>query len=143
MLIFLLAGTPSHRPVAFPERALAIVQVSPVQTVEHALEMTPILSARATAVGRTAWQRTASPLRRVATGFWNGMQHRISAGVDLLSLVNSCGSEVLRAIWRGDLVEAGRVLGEARQAQRDGHIHPQKRIDGKEERIRNPLRNGQ
>jgi hypothetical protein len=134
MVIFLLWGTPVSPLRGTAEKALAIVSVSPAEGVRGAYEGGSYLTGRAVLLARDAWDEAAVPLTRGMKGFWRGIQQKGTKGADFLSVMDRHAGKIWRAVWRWDLVEAGRVLGEAKEEMRSSRRAPAKAPDEKSDR---------
>jgi hypothetical protein len=134
MVIFLLWGTPVSPLRGTAEKALAMVSVSPAEGVRGAYKGGSYLTGRAVLLARDAWNEAAVPLTREMEGFWRGVRQRGADGLDFLSVMDRRAGEIWRAVWRWDLVEAGRVLGEAKQELRDRRGAPAKGPDERSDR---------
>jgi hypothetical protein len=137
MVIFLLSGTPGSPLRGVAERALAVVSVSPIDGVKTAYEGGSYLSGRTVSIARGAWERTGSPLLREMEGSWLQVRNGWVSEIEFLSTMSGTSEKIWRAIWSGDLIEAGRILGEAKQRMREDREPPSAAPDGETDRTPN------
>ena len=134
MVIFLLWGTPVSPLRGTAERALAVMRADPAEGIAGAYRSGSYLAGRTSFAAREAWDRVGSPLAQDVRGFWLEVRRGGEDGIAFLSTADRYAESTWRAIWRGDLVEAGRILAEAIEDLGDRKARPTKDVDVKSDR---------
>jgi hypothetical protein len=134
MIIFLLWGTPVSPLRGTAERALAVMRADPTQGIAGAYRSGSYLAGRASFVTREAWDHAGLPLYHGVQGFWLDVRREGAKGFAVLSTADRYAGSISRAIWRGDLVEAGRVLAEAMKESEARRERPAGDFDVKSDR---------
>lgn len=134
MVIFLLWGTPVSPFRGTAEKALGIVRADPTEGIAAAYRGGSYLAGQTSSTARDAWGRVGSPLAQDFQGLWLNVRREGAEGLAVLSTADRYAGGIWRAIWRGDLVEAGRILAEAMKEFGDRNEEPERGSGGKSDR---------